>query len=144
MWGCLFLAGPGGGSTAAVSTAGTKPPANDRSALMDEIRRGAQLNHVDPTEQSSQRQNGNGNNPTDVRGQLLDQIRRGVDLKKVEPNTNKSEAKSANEIGKGGALADALARALQERAQGWNQTSDSSDDDSNNSDDDDEWDDRST
>ncbi|OTF75589.1 hypothetical protein BLA29_011799, partial [Euroglyphus maynei] len=127
----------------------TKPSVNNnnnRSALLDEIRRGAQLNHVDPMEQSAQRQTGNGitGGSTDVRGQLLDQIRRGVDLKKVEPNTNRSETKSANEIGKGGALADALARALQERAQGWNQTSDSSDDDSNNSDDDDEWDDRST
>ncbi|XP_046909902.2 WASP actin nucleation promoting factor isoform X1 [Dermatophagoides farinae] len=134
------LIGPGGGGGGvSVNKPSPLPSTNDnRSALLEEIRRGAQLNHVDPTEQ---RQNGNGNNSstTDVRGQLLDQIRRGVDLKKVDTNAN---AKPSNEmIGRGGALADALARALQERAQDWNQTSDSSDNDSNDTDDDDDWDD---
>ncbi|KPM02932.1 hypothetical protein QR98_0013580 [Sarcoptes scabiei] len=115
---------------------------NNRSAFLEEIRKGAILHHVEPSEMCSNQSNNNQNQTGDVRGQLLDQIRKGVDLRKVEINANKPQTKPSSKIG-GSGLADALARALQERSRALNQTDDSSNDDSNSSDDD-EWDDRSS
>lgn len=112
------------------------PVHDTHSALMDQIRKGSTLNHVDPEEISFNHSSNGGEN--DIRDQLLDQIRKGVDLKRVSPNTNKSNttAKSTSEIG---GLAGALARALQERSRAINQTDDSSNSNSNSSDD--EWED---
>lgn len=129
-------------NTASGTTQKTTPaPMSSNQALLEAIRKGTRLNHVEPTEVANKN---NSVNSGDVRGQLFEQIRKGVGLRKVEPNSNKPESKSqsSNRTG-GGGLADALARALQERSRALNQTDDSSNDDSN-SDDDDEWDDRST
>lgn len=105
---------------------------------MDQIRKGSQLNHVDPTEVASSREASNNAGGGDMRDQLLNQIRSGVNLRKVDPNEKKSEPKAdANNAG-GTGLAGALARALQERSRALNQTDDSSDSDNSS---DDEWED---
>jgi len=107
---------------------------DSHSALMEQIRKGSTLNHVEPTEMTSHTQL-NSNGGEDIRGQLMNQIRSGVNLKKVEPNANKPEPSKTPT----GGLAGALARALQERSRALNQTDDSSDSNSNSSDD--EWED---
>lgn len=90
------------------------------------------MNHVEPTDTSSNSSGGGGGE--DIRDQLMNQIRQGVGLRKVEPNANKAEVSKTPTSG----LAGALARALQERSRAINQTDDSSDSDSHSSDD--EWD----
>ncbi|XP_017474623.1 PREDICTED: neural Wiskott-Aldrich syndrome protein-like [Rhagoletis zephyria] len=122
---------------AAPSSANALPPvssgSNDgHSALMEAIRKGSTLNHVEPTDTSSNSSGGGGGE--DIRDQLMNQIRQGVGLRKVEPNANKAEVSKTPTSG----LAGALARALQERSRAINQTDDSSDSDSHSSDD--EWD----
>lgn len=124
-------------SSKAPSSANALPPvssgSNDgHSALMEAIRKGSTLNHVEPTDTSSNSSGGGGGE--DIRDQLMNQIRQGVGLRKVEPNANKAEVSKTPTSG----LAGALARALQERSRAINQTDDSSDSDSHSSDD--EWD----
>uniref|UniRef100_A0A2S2R129 Neural Wiskott-Aldrich syndrome protein n=1 Tax=Sipha flava TaxID=143950 RepID=A0A2S2R129_9HEMI len=101
-----------------------------RSALLEAIRSGKTLKHVDPSN------SGKVSNATvpNSRNDLLDQIRQGVELKSVQPIEKK---KSSNNLESDG-LAGALARALAERARVIH--SDSSSSDSSGAEDDD-WDD---
>lgn len=110
---------PGGGG------AGADP----KAALLEQIRKGKALNHVDPETESTHSTNSN----PDSRGALLDQIRGGITLKAV-PDTPKP-APADNKLE---GLAGALARALQERARACLHDSDSSDDSDSEED---EWED---
>uniref|UniRef100_A0A1B6CW90 WH1 domain-containing protein n=2 Tax=Clastoptera arizonana TaxID=38151 RepID=A0A1B6CW90_9HEMI len=97
-----------------------------RSQLMESIRSGASLKHVEVDSKNKQ----------DSRGELLDQIRQGVELKSVQPIVRSNEVKE--KMGSG--LAGALARALAERSKViHSESSTSSDDDDDDGDD--EWED---
>lgn len=102
-----------------------------RNALMESIRKGAQLKKVDASSSSS---NGGG----DTRNDLLSEIRGGIELRRVSEKTNQANRSSDGTGGVGGtdALADALRRALETRRE---KMDPSSSDDSDNSEDDGEW-----
>ncbi|XKL64236.1 hypothetical protein PGB90_004322 [Kerria lacca] len=99
---------------------------DSRTALMEAIRSGTTLKHVEVESKKSGADN--------CRGELLNQIRQGIELKSV-PQINKS---SQNNAFANNDLASALARALAERAKHMHSDSSpsSDDDDSDN-----EWDD---
>lgn len=101
------------------------------AALMSQVLKGRQLNHVDP-EKKSARPAGPAND--DPRTALMNQIKAGVKLK----NVNKPEQTSAQPSAPAGGLAGALAKALQERGKVLQLESSSSSEDGD--DDDDEWD----
>ncbi|KAI1298604.1 Neural Wiskott-Aldrich syndrome protein [Halotydeus destructor] len=108
------------------------PVPDMRSALMDQIRGGAKLAHVD-AESESVKSNNSSSSGGGGRNALLDQIKGGVVLKRVE--TNSERPVSGPPVS---GLAGALARALEERNRVIQQTDDSS---SDSDDGDDEWDD---
>jgi Wiskott-Aldrich syndrome protein len=117
----------------AKATPAPQPVANDtRSALMDQIRKGRALNHVEPDSESVKSNTSN----DDPRNALMNQIRQGVGLRSVEINAGKADRKSGP--AEAGGLAGALARALQERARAIGQTDES---DNNSESDEDEWED---
>lgn len=97
-----------------------------RSALMDSIKKGAQLKKVDTSSVSS---TGGG----DTRVDLLSEIRGGIELRPVgeRPVANRSSGDGAGTD----ALADALRRALELRKTAINGGSSSSESDNQNSDD---------
>lgn len=99
-----------------------------RNALMDSIRKGAQLKKV---EVSSSGSNSSGDN----RGDLLSEIRGGIELRPVSdrPQANRSSGDGAGTD----ALADALRRALELRKTAINGGSSSSESEQNS--DDGEW-----
>ncbi|KAK8788254.1 hypothetical protein V5799_021972 [Amblyomma americanum] len=100
-----------------------------RGALLEQIRKGKALNHVDPETESTHSTHSN----PDGRDALLDQIREGVTLKSVPDSARTSQSETKLE-----GLAGALARALQERARAcMPDDTDSSD----SSESDEEWDD---
>ncbi|XP_047102964.1 neural Wiskott-Aldrich syndrome protein-like [Schistocerca piceifrons] len=104
---------------------------DQRAALMDAIRSGKTLKHVEVEQKKSSGGRG------DSRGDLLDQIRQGVELKSVQPNQRPQVEETQN------SLAGALARALAERARVIHSESSGSsgDDDDDDDDGDDEWED---
>lgn len=98
---------------------------DNRSALMDSIRKGAQLKKV---EASSNATNSSG----DSRGDLLSEIRGGIELRRVSdrPVANRSSGEGTGTD----ALADALKRALELRKAAINGESSSSEEDNQDSD----------
>lgn len=98
-----------------------------RSALLESIRSGAKLKHVEVDKTKSAPTNSG-----DSRNDLLSEIRQGVELKSVTVNAQKP-ASSNPEKG----LAGALARALAERSRAIHSDSDTSD----TSSDEEEWED---
>lgn len=100
-----------------------------RSQLMEQIRMGAKLHHVDPEKDSIKSDSSGGDN----RSLLLKQIEEGVSLKKVEINADRPSSGPPK-----GGLAEALARALENRARPMHN---SSSDEESESDQDSEWDD---
>ncbi|KDR14899.1 Neural Wiskott-Aldrich syndrome protein [Zootermopsis nevadensis] len=116
--------------SAADSNGHSASGANDpRSALLESIRSGRALKHVDVDGKRS-------SSASDSRGELLDQIRQGIELKSVQP-TPKPSMNSAPED----TLAGALARALAERSRAIHSDTSGSSDDDDNDDEDDEWED---
>ncbi|XP_035209353.1 neural Wiskott-Aldrich syndrome protein-like, partial [Stegodyphus dumicola] len=105
------------------------PSVDNRSALLDQIRRGKELHHVET--------NGNAaaNQPAgdDTRGALLNQIRQGVVLKSVSEDSRPTSVPNPQD-----GLAGALARALLERSRAIHQTDES--DSSSEDDYGDDWD----
>lgn len=101
-----------------------------RGALLEQIRKGKPLNHVDPETESTHSTHSN----PDSREALLDQIRGGVQLKSVPDSARISPSENKLE-----GLAGALARALQERAKACMPDDSDSSDDSESEED--EWDD---
>lgn len=79
----------------------------NRSNLMDEIRKGAQLRPAAET-----RSEGSSHSEEDGRDAMLKQIRDGIRLKKVEAATNQDKAGVPEQMS---GIAGALARALAER-----------------------------
>lgn len=109
------------------------PPVVDvRSALLEDIKRGKALHHVDRNMEESRKSQSHSTNGRDA---LLEEIRKGAELKHVETNSSKPATEGPPQSG----LAAALARALQERSRAINRTDESSDADSD-SDAEDEWD----
>lgn len=108
------------------------------AALMSQVLKGKQLNHVDP-EKKAARPGGPRAASDDPRTALMNQIKAGVKLKTVSSSQNKAEP-AAQPVAAGG-LAGALAKALQERGKVLQQTDESSSE--SEDDDDDEWDDAS-
>lgn len=105
-----------------------------RSALMESIRKGANLKKVDQGALST----GSGGDP---RNDLLSQIRDGIELRPVadrEQNADRSSGSAGSGDVGTDALADALRRALAERGRVI-RSSDEDDSDSNSANDD--WDD---
>lgn len=95
-------------TVAAEKPSGPKLPVipDVRNALMDSIRKGAQLKKVDVSSTSS-------NSSGDNRGDLLSEIRGGVELR---PVSDRPQVNRASGDGTGtDALADALRRALELR-----------------------------
>ncbi|XP_075228899.1 actin nucleation-promoting factor WASL-like [Lycorma delicatula] len=103
------------------------PTVDPHSALMESIRSGKALKHVDIDDRSTK--------TTDSRGELLDQIRQGIELKPVQPE-NRTALNSLPEDG----LAGALARALAERSKAIHSDSSASSNEDED-DEDDEWED---
>ncbi|KAL3221341.1 hypothetical protein MRX96_005077 [Rhipicephalus microplus] len=101
-----------------------------RGALLEQIRKGKALNHVDPETESTHSTHSN----PDAREALLDQIRGGIRLKAVPDSARTSPSETKLE-----GLAGALARALQERAKACMPDDSDSSDDSDSEEDD--WDD---
>lgn len=101
-----------------------------RGALLEQIRKGKALNHVDPETESTHSTHSN----PDAREALLDQIRGGIRLKAVPDSARTSPSENKLE-----GLAGALARALQERAKACMPDDSDSSDDSDSEEDD--WDD---
>ncbi|CAG2056445.1 unnamed protein product [Timema podura] len=97
-----------------------------RSALLDSIRSGKPLKHIEVERKKSV-------SGGDSRNNLLDQIRQGVELKSVQ---NTPSPTIANTLNTQDGLAGALARALAERSRAIHSDSSTSSDD-----DDDEWED---
>lgn len=93
-----------------------------RSALMESIRSGTKLKHVEADSKKTD----------DSRGELLNQIRQGVELKSVQPVEKPSQGSLPVD-----GLAGALARALAERSKAIH--SDSSDTNDSDESDSDEW-----
>jgi WH2 motif len=101
---------------------------DQRGALMESIRSGAQLKKVEVSSNAS-------NSSGDSRNDLLSEIRGGIELRPVgeRPAANRS----SGEVGRNDDLADALRKALEMRKI---RTQESSSEDSDqNSDDDNEW-----
>ncbi|XP_066995437.1 actin nucleation-promoting factor WASL isoform X2 [Anabrus simplex] len=111
--------------TSSISSTTSVGQPDTRSALMDAIRSGTSLKHV---EVENKRTSGG-----DTRGELLDQIRQGVELKSVQ-----QKAKPAPSSTPQNGLAGALARALAERSRVIHSDSSASSDDDEE---DDEWED---
>lgn len=108
------------------------PPISDgKGALLEEIRKGKALRHVEADSDSQKSSSSSG----DPKNALLDEIRKGVKLRTVGPEEKRPAKAPADD----GGLAGALARALQERQRAHGQT-DESESDSNDSDGD-EWED---
>ncbi|KAL1242613.1 Succinate--CoA ligase [GDP-forming] subunit beta [Trichinella spiralis] len=108
-----------------------------RSNLLDEIRRGKALKHVDERTSNTAKEPA----AVDNRMALMSQIAQGVNLKPVEkmPQSNAKD----DEAEKMGGIAGALARALLERRGQMGVESDSSDEEDDDDDDEDnEWDDK--
>ncbi|KRZ56120.1 putative succinyl-CoA ligase [GDP-forming] subunit beta, mitochondrial [Trichinella nativa] len=108
-----------------------------RSNLLDEIRRGKALKHVDERSSNTAKEPA----AVDNRMALMNQIAQGVNLKPVEkmPQSNAKD----DEAEKMGGIAGALARALLERRGQMGVESDSSDEEDDDDDDEDnEWDDQ--
>ena len=99
---------------------------NNRSNLMEEIRKGGALRHVSPERIQK--------STSDSRGDLMDQIRQGVALKKVDSSNCDQEPVVQSAPG----IAGMLQRALQERGTAMGMSSSEGED---SGDDDDEWDD---
>ncbi|KAK6639970.1 hypothetical protein RUM43_008247 [Polyplax serrata] len=106
---------------------GPNPPLDARSALMEAIKSGATLKHVDVEKKPVTHM--------DSRGELLDQIRQGVELKSVQ-QMEKPNGPSVPLDG----IAGALARALAERSKAFHHDSDSDSDSDADGDSDSEWD----
>lgn len=106
-------------------------PPDPRNALLEQIRLGKKLNHVDP-ETDSVKSDGSSGGGRDA---LLAQIRQGVELKSVETNAERPLPAPS------GGIAGALAKALEERSRAIHQTDDSSSSSNEDEIDDDEWDD---
>ncbi|KAL0277156.1 UNVERIFIED_CONTAM: hypothetical protein PYX00_004531 [Menopon gallinae] len=92
-----------------------------RSALMDAIKTGTTLKHVDVEKHM------------DSRGELLYQIRQGVELKSVQPTEKSSEPVQLD------GLAGALARALAERSKAFHNDSETESESEADGDSDSEW-----
>ena len=107
------------------------------AALMSQVLKGKQLNHVDP-DKKNLRSSGPVNAQEDPRTALMNQIKAGVKLKTVSANQNKPEPAVQSAVV--GGLAGALAKALQERGKVLQQTDDESSS-GNEDEDEDEWDD---
>ncbi|RWS09452.1 neural Wiskott-Aldrich syndrome protein-like protein [Dinothrombium tinctorium] len=103
-----------------------------RSALLEQIRQGTKLNHVDP-ETDSIKSDGSSNGGG--RDALMQEIRQGVQLKSVETNAHEKAPPPSP-----GGIAGALAKALEARSRAIQQTDESSSS-SDSEIDDDEWDD---
>lgn len=99
-----------------------------RSALMDSIRKGAQLKKVDVSSNAS-------NSSGDSRSDLLSEIRSGVELRPVSDRPTQN--RSSDGTGGTDALADALRRALEQRKMAINGGSSSESENENS--DDGEW-----
>lgn len=99
---------------------------DNRNALMDSIRKGAQLKKVEVSSNAS-------NNSGDSRGDLLSEIRGGIELRPVSdrPTANRSSGDGTGTD----ALADALKRALELRKAAINGGSSSSESENQYSDD---------
>lgn len=104
--------------SAPAPASGTDP----HSALMESIRSGKTLKHIDTDSKKS-----------DSRGELLDQIRQGVELRSVQPVERVHQP-----VAPENSLAGALARALAERSRAIHSESSES---STDEEDDDEWED---
>ncbi|XP_054168787.1 actin nucleation-promoting factor WASL-like [Oppia nitens] len=129
--------GGGGGPPPPPPPMSNLPAVSDnRSALMDQIRKGRQLQHVEPDSDSNK---SNTSSNDDPRNALLNQIKQGVGLRPAENRTLKPVPKKADEVG---GLKEALMRAMNERSKAINRTDDESDGggDSDGGSDDDEWD----
>jgi len=107
------------------------------AALMSQLLKGRQLNHVDP-EKRNQRPTKPAQTQDDPRTALMNQIKAGVKLKTVSTNQPKPES-NTQPASAGSGLAVALAKALQERGKVLQHTDESSS--SDGEDDEDEWDD---
>lgn len=106
------------------------------AALMSQVLKGRQLNHVDPT--ADRKSSSSSSHPAvqdDPRTALMNQIKAGVKLKTV--GANKNNPSPAPQPVSNGGLAGALAKALQERSKVLQQT----DDEGQTSSSEDEWDD---
>lgn len=100
-----------------------------RSALMESIRKGAQLKKVDVSSTAS-------NSSGDSRSDLLSEIRGGIELRPVSDRPTQN--RSSDGAGAGtDALADALRRALEQRKMAVNGASSSESENENS--DDGEW-----
>lgn len=103
------------------------PPVKDsHTNLMEEIRKGGTLRHVNAEKTARQ--------SVDTRGDLMGQIRQGVTLKKVETDPSNNNMEESGDIGSG--IAGMLQRALQERTVVMGISSS----DESEGEDDDEWD----
>ncbi|XP_067284073.1 WASP like actin nucleation promoting factor b isoform X2 [Pseudorasbora parva] len=101
-----------------------------KSALLDQIREGAQLKKVDPNSKPAVSSGG--------RGALLDQIRHGIQLKNV-PDTNESASPAA---APSAGIVGALMEVMQKRSKAIHSSDeDDDDDDEEDFEDDDEWED---
>lgn len=106
------------------------PVAQDaRGALMESIRKGAQLKKIDTSSTAS-------NSSGDSRSDLLSEIRGGIELRPVSDRSNNQANRSSDGNGTD-ALADALRRALEQRKTAINGSSSSESENENS--DDGEW-----
>ncbi|XP_054712502.1 actin nucleation-promoting factor WASL-like isoform X2 [Uloborus diversus] len=110
------------------------PPQDNRSALLEQIRKGKELHHVEINGNESSSASSASSGGDDTRGALLSQIRQGIVLKSVS-----EESKSTSAPAPMDGLAGALARALLERNRAIQPTDESSSG-SDEVDDGDEWD----
>ncbi|GIY81439.1 wiskott-Aldrich syndrome protein [Caerostris darwini] len=108
------------------------PPVDNRSALLEQIKRGKELHHVE----INGNEGGDHTAPAgdDPRNALLSQIRQGTVLKAVSKDSRPAPASTPQKDG----LAGALARALLERSKAIQNTDESGS--SSDDDDGDEWD----
>jgi len=105
---------------------------DDRSNLLDQIKRGRELKHVEPGAGVSGGGGGGGV------GDLLSEIRKGKQLRPVsdDPSTGSAPPPQPELTG----IAAALASALNQRKQVMQSDSDDDDDNRDDDDSDDEWD----
>lgn len=101
-----------------------------RTALMDSIRKGAQLKKVDVSSTTS-------NSSGDSRSDLLSEIRGGIELRPVSDRPTQNRSSDGTGGGGTDALADALRRALEQRKMAVNGVSSSESENENS--DDGEW-----
>ncbi|XP_024143472.1 WASP like actin nucleation promoting factor b [Oryzias melastigma] len=106
----------------------TEANGGDKSALLSQIREGAQLKKVDQKER-----------PVSSTGRdaLLDQIRQGIQLKTRDENTDSAPAPATPSAG----IVGALMEVIQRRKAIHSSDEDDDDDDDEDSEEDDEWDD---